>query len=276
LAAWRRWSWAYELAIKREPGGLVSNWAADHLTVGATAMLLRPAGHFVLPAEVSGEIVLIGAGIGITPLRAMVFAWAARHRQEPLTLVWSVRQRSDLMGYGAEFEALAQRLPRLRYVPVMTGEDPSWSGERGRVDAARLRAWCQTRSPQGFWMCASAPMMEALHMGLTALGVPPRIIHREAFGAVANDDSQRYRVRMQESGRELEFCGQPSLLALLQREGEPVTSDCRNGSCGSCRVRLSEGRVREVIAPEWPVPLGEVLACCVVPESDLVLARPAV
>jgi ferredoxin-NADP reductase len=274
LAAWRRRPWAYELAIKREPGGQVSNWAGERLHVGAAATVLRPAGSFVLPAEMNGEIVLIGAGIGITPLRAMVQAWVARRGRAPLTLVWSVRQRSELMGYGAEFESLARRRPGLRYVPVLTGDDPAWRGERGRVDAARVRGWCQSAEPLGFWMCASAPMMDGLRAGLGALGVSPDAIHHEAFGAVANEDQQRYRVSMQPSGRELGFCGQPSLLALLQQEGEPVTSDCRNGSCGSCRVFLREGRVREVIAPEQPLPRGEVLACCAVPESDLVLALP--
>jgi len=274
LAAWRRWPWAYELAIKREPGGLVSNWAGDRLGLGALATVLRPAGSFVLPARIDGEVVLIAAGIGITPLRAMVQAWAARRGAAPLTLIWSVRHRSELMGYDAEFNDLARRMPGFRYRPVLTGDDPAWTGERGRVDAGRVRSWCLTGEPVGFWLCASATMMEALRHGLVASGVPSPAIHHEAFGATANDDRQRYRIRMQASGRELDFCGQPSLLALLQRAGEPVTSDCRNGSCGSCRLLLRDGSVREVIAPERPVTPGEVLACCVVPSSDLVLLVP--
>lgn len=275
LAAWRRLPRAYELAIKREPGGLVSNWAGQSLGLGKTAAVLPPSGSFVLPGHTRGEIVLVAAGIGITPMRAMVQAWAARPDRGALTLVWSVRRQGELMDYGAEFEALSRRLPGLRYVPVLTGADPDWCGERGRVDAPRLLAWCQTEKPQGFWMCASAPMMDALHAGLLASGLPGETLHREAFGAAANEDRQRYRVRIAASGRQLDFCGQPSLLALLQGEGEPVVSDCRNGSCGSCRVLLREGRVREVIAPEWPVPRGEVLACCAVPATDLVLALSA-
>lgn len=272
LAAWRQRAFAYELAIKREPGGLVSNWAAEHLVLGSTAQFLRPAGDFCTPRRPCGEVVLVGAGIGITPLRAMVRAWLETPSKLPLTLIWSVRQRVEFMDYHDEFVALAQRMPAFRYVPVLTGEERSWQGERGRIDASRVLRWCQTSGPCGYWMCASTAMMDALRQGLAALDVPEAVIHQEAFGAAANADGHRYSIQVQPSGRVLSFCGQPSLLALLQQEGEPVISDCRNGTCGSCRVRLDQGHTREVITPEWRVSRDEILACCAVPTSDLVVS----
>ncbi|MDZ7855834.1 2Fe-2S iron-sulfur cluster-binding protein [Sphaerotilus sp.] len=271
LAGWRRLPWRYELAIKREPKGLISNWAGDTLLRGHRVSILPPAGDFVLPRGLGGEVVLVAAGIGITPLRAMVQAWAAGRRSTPMTLVWSVRQRAELMDYDTEFRALAAAQPALRYVPVLTGDDATWHGERGRVDASRLLGWCQTRDAQGVWMCASAPMMDALRAGLVAQGVDDARIHHEAFAAAANQDQQCYRLELQPSGRELTFCGEPSLLALLQAEGAPIVSDCRNGTCGSCIVQLRAGSVRQVISPEFATAPNELLACCCVPTSDLVL-----
>lgn len=272
LAAWRRRAWRYELAIKREPRGRVSNWAGDTLRPGSRVRALPPDGHFVWPAEQRGPIVLLGGGIGITPMRAMLQAWLAGPRRHDLTLVWSVRERADLMDYHAEFEALARAEPRLRYVALLTGADASWSGERGRADARRLLAWCGTPQPQGIWMCASATMMDALRADLLAQGLAQDCIHFEAFGAAANADTATYTVTWQPDGARLSFQGQPSLLALLESSGHAPPSDCRNGSCGACRVRLRAGQVRQVIAPDCALAPGELLACCSVPASDLELA----
>lgn len=274
LAAWRRWPMRYELAIKREPGGLVSNWAGDHLRPGAGVSVMRPDGSFVWPPHPHGEVVLVAGGIGITPMRAMVHAWRAGRAGQALTLLWSVRNLADLLDYHAEFEALAKSRPDFRYLPLLTGQDGAWEGGVGRLDAQRLLACCQSRTPQGFWMCASTAMMDGLRDGLVSRGVDPAAIHHEAFGAAANADTSLYTVTLQPDNRCLTFAGEPSLLAMLNGAGMPLASDCRNGTCGSCRMRLVTGAVREVITPEWPLAEREVLACCCVPASDLTLAHP--
>jgi len=276
--AWRRYSLAarwrnpfvYELAIKREPGGLVSNWAAD-LKPGQRLRLKAPAGDFLLPPRQAGEWLLLAGGIGITPLRAMLQHWWAGPRRAPLTLVWSVRSLADLLDYHAKFEALAAREPRLRYIPLLTGDAPDWRGERGRVTATRLRAWQQTDQPAGLWMCASTALMQSLRAQLLEQGWDAERIHFEAFGAGANADGARYQVRLGE--QELSFQGQPSLLAALQQAGVAVDSDCRNGSCGACVLRLQSGQLRQTLVPECRLAPGQLLACCCVPASDLVLLR---
>jgi ferredoxin-NADP reductase len=269
LAAWQRRPRSYELAIRREPGGRVSNWAATALQPGRRLRASAPTGRFVRPQQIAGETVLVAGGIGITPMRAMLHAWVAGARGHPLTLLWSVRERDDLLGYHEEFEDLARVLPGFRYVAVRTGADPQWHGQTGRITASRLLGWCQTREPLGVWMCAGAAMMDSLRAGLRASGFSAERIHQENFGAAANGDSQAYTVTVLPSGRQLPFQGEPSLLAMLQSAGVPLPSDCRNGSCGACRVQLLAGQVRQVIAPEWPLAGNELLACCCVPASDL-------
>ncbi len=280
--AWRRYSLAarwrnpfvYELAIKREPGGLVSNWAAD-LKPGQRLRLKAPAGDFLLPQRQKGEWLLLAGGIGITPMRAMLQHWWAGPRRAPLTLVWSVRSLEDLLDYHAEFQALAAREPRLRYLPLLTGDHANWSGERGRVTAARLRAWQQSAQPAGLWMCASAALMQGLRAQLIEQGWDEDRIHFEAFGAGANGDLTQYRIELQPQGRLINFQGQPSLLVALQQGGVPVQSDCRNGSCGACVLGLRAGRVRELLQPEFRAPAGQILACACAPASDLVLSCSA-
>lgn len=275
LAALPRWHWRHgriwQLAIKREAGGLVSNWLADHLVPGQRIETLPAAGHFVWPARPQGEQVLVAGGIGITPMRAMLQAWLRQGSPVPLTLLWSVREAGEWMDYRSEFETLATQHAMLRFVPLLTGADPDWNGERGRLDGARLLALAQSARPGGIWMCASAPIMESLRAQLQALGQPAGSIHFEAFSAPANTDRQHYTIALPALGREIAFAGQPSLLAALTEHAIEIPHDCRNGSCGACQVRLEHGEVRQVIAPENPPPGGRVLACCVVPASALQL-----
>jgi ferredoxin-NADP reductase len=279
LAAWQPRSRVWALAIKREPGGQVSNWAGDQLHVGRRVQVAPPEGRFVWWPQAgrasAAPVLLVAAGVGITPMRAMLQAWQAAGMPQPLVLAWSLRQPVDGMDWHAEFQALAAALPQLTYLPVLTGADARWPGERGRLDAVRLLAACDGRLPQAVWMCAGPAMMQAVRDGLCASGVPDAVIHQEAFAAAANTDRSAYPVTWQPDGRVLSFAGEPSLLTLLGQSGVGVDSDCRNGSCGACRVRLVAGPVRQTLPAEWPLAPGEVLACCCVPAGALTLAPVA-
>lgn len=266
---WRRLAWVHELAIKREPFGQVSSWLHDRAHPGAELPVWPPAGHFVWPPTMAGEQVLVAGGIGITPMRALTQEWLRRGCPVPLTLIWSVRETSEWMDYRAQFEAWAARHDRLRFVPLFTGRDQPWRGETGRLTGARLLALSQTGRPAGVWMCASAPMMDSLRRQLLDAGLPEAHIHFEAFAAPANPDTTTYALRWAGHPEPLSFCGQPSLLAALLEQGIDVAHDCRNGTCGACRVRVLAGEVRQVVPPELPLPADCVLACCVVPATAL-------
>lgn len=270
--SWRHLAWVYEIAVKREPSGLVSPWLHDHAHPATTLLALPAAGHFIWPPTMTGEQVLVAGGIGITPMRAMLQEWQRRGRPVPLTLLWSVREIGEWMDYRAEFEALAAGDDRLRFVALFTGRDEGWSGQRGRLTGERLLALSQTGRPGAVWMCASAPMMDSLRRQLLDAGLPDAHIHFEAFAAPANPDATTYMLHWAGHSEALRFSGQPSVLAALLEHGIPVRHDCRNGTCGQCAVRLLSGEVREVIRPEWDVPAGQVLACCVAPRSDVSLA----
>lgn len=263
LAGWQRRPLAYELAIKREPGGLVSNWVAG-LQAGTRLEVEQPAGKFGWPASLDGELLLVAGGIGITPLRAMVQRWQALPVDErpACTLVWSVREAAQLLHYDAEFRALAAEAPDFSYRPWL-------SGEHGRMTLADILACCQTPEPHGLWICAGSAMMDTLHAAWLATGQDPARWHQENFGAGANSDTTRYEIDVQPLGRTVEFQGQPSLLAALLQAEVPIAYDCRNGSCGSCTVQVLAGDCTAVLTPERAPPAGHVLACCTVPRSDM-------
>ncbi|MFN3616991.1 MAG: FAD-binding oxidoreductase [Aquabacterium sp.] len=262
LAAWHNRPRHYELGIKREPGGAMSTWLWEHLRTGDRLTVSRPKGHFTLVNRAGGGLqVLIGGGIGITPMRAMLHE--ALHAGQSVHLFHAARTRGQLL-YQAEFEQLASTHPNFAYTPALTRPEASWTGLSGRLDAecilATLREARADVRAADFYMCASNEMMAALQDGLVAQGVAADRVHLEAFGAAQNTDTQAYDITLHPSGQVLTFQGQPSLLVMLQEAGTGIDSDCRNGTCGACKVRCVTGEVRTVIQPEWTVTGREVLA----------------
>jgi len=272
LAAWQRRPRHYELVIKREEGGVVSGWVHDHLRVGSRVRTSVPRGSFHIDRRREGVYVLIGAGVGITPMRAMLHERLARVPHGRVVLFWSVRQQVELMDYHQEFVDLAARYPGFDYRPRLTGEDPLWQGERGRLAATELLA-CAGGLPQvaGVWICASHAMTEQLRGSLQAEGLLAQRFHSEAFAAQPLTETREFPVRLLPEGRELEYRSHPSLLHLLDEAGIDLPSECRSGGCGQCRVHLRDGEVDWVIRPESACPEGQVLACCVRPKSALQL-----
>lgn len=267
LSAWAASPKFYELGIKREQNGSMTQWLWSNLRVGDVMQVGRPRGHFVLNAG-QGTLVLIGGGIGITPMRAMVHASLRSGRR--VQLFHSARTVDQLL-YQDEFLALSASSPQFSYHPYLSQPRSDWTGGRGRMTAEHLMALMQRPESADIYMCASAQMMSDLRSGFLRSGVDDVRLHQEAFGAEQNTDSQSYSVLVQPSGAELTFQGQPSLLALLQQAGVAIESDCRNGTCGACRIHCASGSVRQVLVPECEVNEGQLLACCCVPSSALVV-----
>jgi len=271
LASWEHQPRQYELIIKHEEGGAVSGWAHGDLRPGVQIDTSRPRGTFRLRPSRQGVHVLVAAGVGITPLRAMLHQYLNRRGSKaPIALFWTVRHVSDLMGCHAEFLALAERHSEFRYFPHVTGPSEAWPGERTRVDAQVLVDKAGgVKTIAGVWICASAAMVERLRDGLVAQGMPEHRVHDEAFGAMAPVTARDCLVELAPTGQVLQYHAQPSLLHLFDETGIGIASECRTGQCGQCRVRLLAGDVEWISEPESRPPTHQVLACCVRPLKDV-------
>lgn len=268
LAAWTARPREYRLGIRRLEGGRVSGWLHEHARPGQILEVLPPAGDFVLDSG-ADEVVLVGGGIGLTPLAAMVDA-LERKAAGRVWLFHAARTRPELLGHD-HYAGLARRGHGFRYRPILSRPDADWSGLRGRLKAADLVEELAHPGRAAYYLCARQDMMDELMAGLTALGVPPEHIHRESFGSIGNTDTGEYRVEVAGHGRHV-FRGEPSLLHALEAWGVPVRSDCRAGECGACGIHVRRGGVRACQATRAEVPEGMALACCVLPASDLEIA----
>lgn len=151
------------------------------LAVGDVMYVDGPFGAFVLPE--SGPLVLIGAGVGVTPLLSMLETVADRGEDRECVL-WLGNRDEDSIACLDRIEALQTRM-HLRVVHVLSRPSGDWSGERGHIDAAFVeRSLPHAPRAASFCICGPDAMMDQVESALAGRGVLRDRIHSERFGMV--------------------------------------------------------------------------------------------
>ena len=265
--------------------GLSSSHFHDRVQIGDILRVKAPSGHFFIDPDPSVPVVLIGGGIGITPMMSMLRWCMANQPQRAVQLYYGLRN-GDEHAFKRQLEEMAGSHPALRLHVVYSrpaaadvqGRDYQ---HRGHVDVELLRKTLPHGRHQ-FYVCGPAAMMQALVPALAEWGVPVADIHYEAFGPatvklpgaseVAAPAVSGVEVKFQRSGRTLTWDGRDgSLLDFAERHGIAVESGCRSGGCGSCETRLLDGTVQYEHAPDHDVAAGHCLLCVGRPATPLVL-----
>ena len=284
----------YRVTIKRVPAppdhpefapGLSSNHFHDHVQIGDILRVKAPAGHFFIDTDPNVPVVLIGGGIGITPMMSMLRWCIANQPQRPVHLYYGLRN-SDEHAFKSTLEDMAASHLALRLHVVYSrplaadvlGRDYQ---HPGHVDVELLRQTLPHGRHQ-FYVCGPPAMMQTLVPALAEWGVPVADIHYEAFGPAsvklpgapepATPVAAGVEVKFQRSGRTLVWTGRDtSLLDFAERHGIEVESGCRSGGCGSCETRLLDGSVQYEHTPDHDVAAGHCLLCVGRPATSLVL-----
>lgn len=269
------------------PPGAASGYLHEHVREGDVLQVRAPAGHFYLDPAPDVPAVLIGGGIGITPMMSMLRWCQTEQPGRTVHLYYGVRNSSE-HAFKSSLEALAASHPlfhlNVAYSQAGADDVPGRDFQHaGRVDVELLRRTLPHGRHQ-FYICGPAPMMESLVPALVAWGVPSADIHFEAFGpasmpslAGASEGSAPVpagpvEIRFNRAGRTLVWDGQDTnLLNFAERHGVAVESGCRSGGCGSCQVGLVGGKVRYANTPDFDVAPGHCLLCVGMPETALIL-----
>lgn len=286
----------YRVTIKRVlppdkesglPPGRSSGFFHDHIMQGCHLQIKAPAGQFHLDQSSNRPLVLIGGGIGITPMLSMLEHLLENGTQRQIWLFYGVRNGREII-MSPELQNLAQQHSNLHLhlcfsQPLEADREGISYHHRGRVDIELLRRILPLAGYQ-FYLCGPQPMMQSLVSGLQTLGIPSSDIHYEAFGpaslpghppaaeAPPPESAIPHQVRFSRSGRQ--FTWQPgagSLLELAEAEGIEVDSGCRAGGCGACQTRIESGEVHYESSPDADIESGHCLLCTSTPKSDLVL-----
>ncbi len=164
----------------------LGDWSGSRVPAvepGSTMYLNGPFGAFSLDREPGQGFVLIGGGIGITPLRSMLLTMRDRGDVRPAILFYGARDAAAVV-YRDELEALQHEMA-LKVVWVFEKPGPEWTGERGYIDPALLERHLPAQFKRyQYFMCGPTPMMDAVEEHLAAIGVPRSRVHSERFDVV--------------------------------------------------------------------------------------------
>ena len=283
----------YRLSIKREGGdALVSNFLHDHAKPGFRLEAMAPRGKFLLDRSSERPVVLLSAGVGITPMIAManhIVKEGRRTRNFRRTIFIHGARDGQQLAFGDQLRAWAAEHDALRaHVRLSQPGAGDHLGETydstGHVDIALLKALLPF-DDHDFYLCGPRPFMQALYDGLTRLGVRDERIHYESFGpatllkhdakpkpALAPGAPVDGPVAVAFSDSNLEATWTPdkgTLLDLAEAAGLAPAFSCRSGICGTCATRLRCGQVDYIEEPSAPHGDDEVLICCATPRSAM-------
>jgi ferredoxin-NADP reductase/predicted pyridoxine 5'-phosphate oxidase superfamily flavin-nucleotide-binding protein len=173
----------FRISVKREPSGLASQFLHDSISRGDLLTVRPPAGSFVLEPGLR-PVVLISAGIGVTPMVSMLRTLA--ERRDPRT-TWFIHGARDAEHHalGEEVDALIDALPNAHRYVSYSRPGSSDAGLRhdaeGRLDGAAV-AQLLSNFDADFYLCGPVAFMARLKHELENLGAPPGRIHYESFG----------------------------------------------------------------------------------------------
>ena len=281
----------YRISVKLEQRGAASGYMRNCLHVGDLLEVSAPRGTFTLKAA-ERPAVLLSAGVGVTPVLAMLHALVESGSKREIWWMYGARNRAE-HPFAHEAGELLRQLPRsCRYIAYSRASVAELSGEsfdaRGHLDRAALT---RLQVPLGadFYLCGPALFLQELTRGLSSMGVPADRIHSETFGSEGSStpgiDEQRPpphppvgpagagpRVSFARSGLSVEWDSRfQNLLELSEACDVPVRWSCRTGVCHSCEVALIGGTVAYEPGPLDPPGTGNLLICCSQPRGDVVL-----
>jgi len=280
----------FRISVKRE--GRVSSHLHEQVNVGDLLEARTPQGHFTVAPHERRPLVLLAAGVGITPLlsmlREVVYQGLRTRHIRPTWLFQSSRTLADLP-FRAELDQLlevagdAVRVLRVLSQPeagVQEGEDFDLTG---RIDTALIKTLLEVEDYDqlDFVLCGPGSFTQGLYDSLREMDIRDARIHAETFGpstlrrqpdpdALVIEQppaaTTSVPVVFERSAKEARWHPDGgSLLELAEGRGLRPEFSCRGGSCGTCKTRLISGQVNY---PQVPAELpddGDVLICCAVP-----------
>jgi ferredoxin-NADP reductase len=280
------------VSIKREAHGAASAYVNDELGLGEVVQVSAPRGSFTL-AEGETPIVLLSAGIGATPVLAMLHALAVDRSGRKILWLHGARNGRE-HPFAVEVRGLLQILPDAQSLVCYSAPDPADKpginyDRRSRLDLAVIQS---LRLPLGgdFYLCGPASFMDDLAAGIEKLGVERGRIHTEMFGSAssitpgiaASPSRQPHQpdgppgegalISFARSG--LSVAWNPkfnNLLEFAEACDVPVRWSCRTGVCHTCETGLISGAVCYRPDPIDAPADGNLLLCCSQPKGELVI-----
>lgn len=258
-----------QITIKRDPGGLVSNWLNDTASEGVEIHAAPPEGRFCL-RDTADEIVAFAGGSGITPIMSLVRT-ALVNSSRRIRLFYANRSRDSVIFADALARLANDHADRL--VVAHHIDD-----DAGVVTPSAVESFIANAGAADFYICGPGPFMDTVEAAVLGSGVQRERVHLERFSVepvpadVADSSGQTEEVVI-ELDRKKTTAGYRAGNTLLQTAriaGLRAPSSCETGSCGTCMARIVSGSARMLnndALDDDEVAEGWVLTCQSLPTS---------
>jgi ferredoxin-NADP reductase/MOSC domain-containing protein YiiM len=281
----------FRISVKSESDGIGSSFLCTRVRAGDVLDVSAPRGSFTLRSG-DNPLVLLSAGVGATPVMAMLHALAAARSQRQIWWIYAARNRTN-HPFAEESRSLLKQLLRGRsyivYSRPTASDEPGVDFDvQGHIEIASLEKLAVPRDAD-YYLCGPTPFLENIQQGLRDWGVLSENIHMEIFGALesitpglkSTHHTPHLPAGPPGSGPSVSFARSgitaawdsrfSSLLELAEACDVPVRWSCRTGVCHTCMTGLIGGSVDYQPEPlERPAP-GNVLVCCSQPNTSVTL-----
>jgi uncharacterized protein len=273
------------------PPGLSSNFFHDSINEGDIIDVKAPSGHFFLDMTKHTPIVLIGGGIGLTPVLSMLNAVVESGSTREVWFFYGLRNSKEHV-MKEHLERIAAENTNVHMCICYSGPgDDDVEGKdyqyAERVSVELFKKILPSNN-YDFYMCGPPPMMGTVVPALEEWGVPEKQVHYEAFGpatvkktpkaaeAIADlkeaSASAAVEVVFAKSGVTAVWNSDASTILDFAEENDvAIDFGCRAGNCGTCITAIKSGQVEYEIEPGATPEDGSCLTCCAVPKSNLTL-----
>ncbi|MGE2835212.1 2Fe-2S iron-sulfur cluster-binding protein [Mycobacterium sp. SMC-4] len=265
------------ITIKRDPGGVVSNWLNDTAAEGDHLHAAPPEGKFVLDEGVSASepLIAFAGGSGITPIMSLVRTVLA-DSDRTVKLFYANRARGSVI-FSDLLDHLVDAHPGRLTVRHHFDEDA------GVVTSEAIESFAGDAGHRGaghFYICGPAPFMDTVEKTLLAGGVTKDRLHLERFtvaeipaGAVGTQDTEEVVIELNRTKTTATYRKGDTLLQTARSAGLKAPYSCETGSCGTCMARIVDGSARMLnndALDDDEVAEGWVVSCQALPTSPRV------
>jgi ferredoxin-NADP reductase len=282
----------YRITIKEEPHGIASTYVSTQLRTGDVLDVSEPRGAFILH-QGDLPVVLLSAGVGVTPVMAMLNALAAQASLRPVWWIYGARNRRD-HPFAQEARELLAKLPYARSYVQYSQPDPTdrlgFDFDVARRLTVSVLEELGVPLDSDFYLCGPPSFLADFTAGLADRGVADDRIHTEVFGsgksitpgvaealrrpphAPADPVGEGPRISFARAGLTVSWNSSfHSLLELAEACDVPVRWSCRTGVCHTCECGLISGSVKYDPEPLDAPGVGNLLICCSRPQEDTVI-----
>jgi ferredoxin-NADP reductase len=273
------------------PPGKGSTHFHTRIEEGDIVDVKAPSGDFYMDLSRKSPAVLIGGGVGVTPMMSMLNALEEREFDRETWFFFGVRNAEEHV-MKEYLDSIAERFQDKLHIHICYSDadddslphDPPVIYHPGRVSVDLFKQVLPSSNYE-YYICGPPPMMESVTTDLREWGVADAKVHFEAFGPATVKKAPKAKqaaetgshqipinVNFTASGTELTWNPEAgSLLDFAEENGISMDSGCRAGSCGTCVTAIKSGEVEYVSEPGEPPDAGSCLACICVPKGNLEL-----